>query len=142
MEKNLRSALFVFIIIIFVANLAGSFGLYWTWAWFDIPMHVLGGAWIALLGAYILGVRTKIVQFQELTPLARFIFILGFVAIVGIGWEIFEYLVDALFVSKSLILARPGDLFDSLKDLFDDLVGAGAMCVVLHYALWKRDGKE
>ncbi len=111
-----------FLLIIFVVHLAGNYYGWYLTTHLDIPMHIAGGAWVALFFFYLFGER-----FGYMLPesrLARFIFALGFVALVGIGWEFFEYLTE-VFVTHQLAFGcmEPNGLFDTLKDLFDDLIG-------------------
>ncbi|MBP6857967.1 MAG: hypothetical protein KBC11_02115 [Candidatus Pacebacteria bacterium] len=81
--------------------------------WFDIPMHILGGLFLALIfGATFF---KKIINFSKKEQL---VVILLFVLIVGIGWEVFEYGVQFLIKGKEL-----ANLPDSIKDLLMDLLG-------------------
>jgi hypothetical protein len=41
--------------VLLVAHSVAQYGfLYWTYRWIDIPMHFLGGVWVALLSVYVL----------------------------------------------------------------------------------------
>jgi uncharacterized membrane protein YwaF len=64
---------------------ATTFFLYWTYPWFDIPMHVLGGVVVALgfLTLFSRYVRGKCKKGLLLT--------FAVVLTVGILWEIFEF---------------------------------------------------
>ena len=78
-------------------------------------MHFLGGFWVGLLALYIFS-PTKI------SP-RIFLKLLLFVLIVGIGWEIFEMVVN------DVIAQNPFDLLDTTSDIFFDLAG-GALSIL------------
>ena len=90
--------------------------LYWYSAmrWFDIPMHILGGMFLALLAGALF--------FNSLISLSRLQIIvttLLFVLVVGLGWEAFEYVVQAFIKDSSQVVNIP----DSIKDILMDIVG-------------------
>ncbi len=105
------------IAFIFVATLATlnamalHFYWYWTLRWFDIPMHLLGGMWAATMAMWALTRRV-----HNYSPRSQVFFVLFFVLVVGIVWELFE----ALFLG---IYTEPGYLFDTAQDLLSDLCG-------------------
>ena len=112
------------LILILVAHYVGLVGnVYITYRWYDILMHIVGGAWVALLFFYLAG------RFN--LPLKNSFFwtliaVLGFVALVGILWEFYEYLTDVFILHKYGLGSAQSlwQAFDTLKDLFDDIIGA------------------
>ncbi|MEX2013811.1 MAG: hypothetical protein WD896_00450 [Parcubacteria group bacterium] len=86
---------------------AEAFYFYWTIWWFDTMMHLLAG----ICGGLIL------VRFTwPLAPLHRAVFVLVGVLVVGISWEVFEYVFD---------IANAIDYWsDTLIDLVADMTGA------------------
>jgi hypothetical protein len=90
--------------------------------WLDTPMHLIGGAWTALFAIYI---YNKYFDFQKNKLIFKLIVILSSVALVGVFWEFYEFIMDVIILKKYLFYNEPGYvLFDTLKDLFNDLVGA------------------
>jgi hypothetical protein len=90
--------------------------------WLDTPTHLIGGAWTALFAIYI---YNKYFDFQKNKLIFKLIVILSSVALVGIFWEFYEFIMDVIILKKYLFYNEPGYiLFDTLKDLFNDLVGA------------------
>lgn len=83
-------------------------------------MHIAGGAWVAL--AFFI-----VAQHGNILPGNRFaalLFTLGMVAIVGIAWEFYELFMDVTVFQKYALHATPGPIhFDTLKDLFNDMLG-------------------
>ncbi len=97
-----------------------SAGFYATYQWFDLLTHFLGGFIIGGLGLWILlktDFRTLFFR-KNNVPSAQILF-LGFAVavMVGIGWEIFEALIDP-FLSK-----EAGYIGDTALDLIADSAG-------------------
>jgi len=106
-----RLAISIFSIgVLILALHMRAIDLYWYWSfwWMDIMMHFLGGLLIGLI-ALLVSAHYKI-QIRRM-----FLATLGVVLIVGIGWEIFEY------VSGIFILEDPFP--DTFYDLVMDTVG-------------------
>jgi membrane associated rhomboid family serine protease len=87
--------------------------LYWKYLWLDMPMHVLGGI-CAALGYAILPFFHIHLPKQFVTLTAYLVFVL----LVGIGWELFEFVNDI-----SLANATENFITDTSMDLFLDLIG-------------------
>ena len=104
----LQAAVILVIGVVHVAALRWS--LYWHFIWLDLPMHFLGGAWVALISVWFLGLRHYRVRFFP---------ILFAVLLVGIGWEIFEHLAGVP-VEDNFVLDTSLDLF---MDLFGGICG-------------------
>jgi hypothetical protein len=97
---------------------ASTFYLYWTVWWFDNVMHFLGGLSIGLLslwGAYMSGFLGREARGRFRILLTVVISVL----VVGLGWEIFEYLFG---ISNPTL----GETYmkDTIYDLSFDLIGA------------------
>lgn len=78
-----------------------------------MPMHFLGGVGTLLLLTYIFYTFIKVpVSLKLLSLLA-----LG-ALLIGIGWEIFEYIMYTVFANQTFVLS------DTLSDIFFDIIGA------------------
>lgn len=97
------------------------FDWYFYFWWYDVIMHALGGlamgflactlwSWLNVQGANIWKAYA-----------AQLIFVLGFVAIIGIGWEWTEGLVDVVAL-PDMGMTQLG-LADTMLDLYFDLFG-------------------
>jgi hypothetical protein len=114
MSKRLLLSACVLIFFIWAINsLANMFYWYSAMWWFDIPMHILGGAFLSLLLGALFFKKLIHLNNREIM-----ITVLLGVVIVGAGWEIFEYVVQHLI--KGLPLAN---FPDSIKDMLMDIIG-------------------
>jgi len=123
MYTRLVASASIFGIGIFLINAAAS-AFYWyvTMPWFDMMMHILGGVFVALLGASFFFSRIRMLPTYEL-----FVTVLLFVFIIGLAWEYYEYIVQ--FYVKGVQLAH---LTDSISDIICDVVGGSiGTCFVI-----------
>lgn len=106
---------------------------------FDIPMHFAGGFAMAFLGAAVWHFLIERADVHGAGPLARyapvlvrFMFIIGFVALVGIAWEWFEYGCDRLFPTfvEQYRTAQP-NIGDTMADFFFDLLGGATAFFII-----------
>src|SRR3989338_10088082 len=120
-SKKLSQILVYFIFFILILNfLANTFHLYYSIWWFDALMHFLGGLWVALACLYLFPLQNSS---------ANSIFkILLLVLIVGVGWEVFEFVFYDSFASN------PFNPIDTISDVFFDL--SGGSCAILY--VWKK----
>lgn len=118
-RKNLLKRLALLILFIFAVNfLANKFFWYSSIWYLDMIMHFLGGLWVGLFAFYI---------FAPENIFPRLILkILLFVLFVGIGWEVYEILVDKVVTQNSF------NILDTSSDLFFDL--SGGLYAILY--LW------
>ena len=123
-SRHLTWALAALIIFIWAVNtLANQFHLYFFLWWFDIPMHIMGGLWVAL---------TSMVIYYHLGWIHRHDRSLSFVVtamlattlVIGIFWEVFEFSVE------HFVKLNDNGVFDTLKDLLDDMIGAALASVI------------
>ncbi len=100
--------------------LAHAFSLYWLYAWFDLPIHLLGGLWIGLFVLWIMRVcgvasPTKLVWGIAVSVL-----------VFGLGWEVVEY------TRKSVVEIHVGSPYaiDTLQDIIMNLAGGALACAI------------
>src|SRR3989344_6095465 len=96
---------------------------YFTYLWIDIPMHFVGGAWVAAFGYYFI-YRSKWAGRNKVSIPAwvAVIGLIGFTSIVGIFWEFFEFAFDYFVASRvsGIAMAQLG-IEDTMADLFFDM---------------------
>lgn len=112
-KKLLLSACFLVLFIWLVNTCANYFYWYSAMWWFDIPMHIMGGMFLGLLAGALFFNKICVLSKKE-----SLVTILLFVLIVGLGWEVFEYIVQA-FIKDAPLASIP----DSIKDMVMDLLG-------------------
>jgi hypothetical protein len=110
------------------------FTLIW---WFDMPMHFMGGFFVALVALWL--ARYTLLAKRILGRYRGNYILVGMVAafVVGIGWEVFEFSLQSITL---VTLATP---LDSLSDMFFDLAGgAAAILYVLDQLGSAREGEK
>ena len=112
--QALLFALFAASLMVVLHDVGTERAWYWTYQWFDIIMHLLGGFSLGLLAALLYGGVRRSVLFALVTVL-----------VLIIGWELFE----VLFVGTEV-----GDTWYGVKTMKDVVVGLGsAYAAVLVY---------
>jgi len=140
-SPKLILGLLIFILIFHIIASINSW--YWVYTWLDMPMHFLGGFWLATV---FITLNSKLkIQNSELSGLPNYlitiVITLGFVALIGVFWEFFEFGYDVLISSKGYFAATQQGTADTMSDLFFDLLG-GLMFLTIHkYFLKNNDAK-
>lgn len=116
-HRKLAIATLVLAIFIFVLNSIAmkKFWYFFIW-WFDMPMHALGGFFIAILTSSIL--LSPRFSKKKITRKKFFVMIMISVFSFGLIWEMFELSVEKLVQFADLV-----SLTDSVSDMFFDLAG-------------------
>jgi hypothetical protein len=122
--------------LLIVHVIAIAFNLYDKVQWIDSPMHFLGGVSVGLMGVGILFLYGEKNPKSSIPLFIKVIFVLGVVALVGIAWEWYEYLLDHVVFTRELIGLSQPSIADTLLDLFFDLLGGGV--VITAHELIKR----
>lgn len=109
-RKKLAKRLIYLIFFILVVNfLANKFYWYSAISYFDMFMHFLGGFWLGLFFLYLFPTKEN----YSIFILKMLLFIL----LIGVGWEVFEILVNDVLVKN------PFNYLDTISDIFFDLFG-------------------
>lgn len=114
--KFLLLALISTVVVAGINKIASMFYLYWTIGWFDNLVHFLGGFTIGLFFIWICFVSGVFSKNYPGRKKAILYSVVG-VLIVGIGWEIFEYVNGLTQSTESYSL-------DVAHDLISDILGA------------------
>ena len=120
MEKIFESWAFILFFLIFILTnfaLALYFKLYYLFWWLDIIHHFLGGIWLILFFNFLMK-RFRITLISERQRAALFLALIGLVALIGVGWEFFEFILNRYVMSIGFLGYE-----DTLSDLFFDLLG-------------------
>ncbi|MSR87615.1 MAG: hypothetical protein EXS69_00385 [Candidatus Zambryskibacteria bacterium] len=126
MKVKLLFYSFAAVVAVAIAHKLGMiFYLYWTTFWFDNFSHLLGGLSMGLFAFWIFRNLCDFKNPLSFRMLAMFIFFL--VIIIGVGWEVFEYIYD---------IADPqgGETYwqDTTYDLFADSLGAIIASIIIY----------
>jgi len=139
----------VFILFCLAHFVVGEIGeLYVKSKIFDSILHGLSGSMIAILGFSIIRLLNNSEKVDlKLNPLFVSIFVVCFTITVGVAWEFFEFLSDAITgsnmqryshsVTREPFLGRAA-LFDTMKDLLLDAGGAIIMAIISYVDLKKK----
>ncbi len=100
--------------------------------WLDIPMHLIGGMWVALLFVYLF--EKYLLKLEQVHFFRSLILALGFVALIGILWEFYEYLSDVYIykIHPLNLVFNPKNYPDTLSDIVNDLVGGTAVLSIIY----------
>lgn len=101
---------FVIALIGVVHVVALEYSLYWHYIWLDVPVHFLGGLWLALAGSWML-LRADM---KADVPV-----VFSIVITLSIAWEIFE-LAAGVPIEESFALDTAIDL---TMDVFGGILG-------------------
>lgn len=93
-------------------------------------LHFLGGAAMAMIFFNFWERRPEIYSFKK-NILINLVLVLGFVALTGILWELYEFSLDHIFFVERAFNrpAQPG-LSDTMADLVWDLIGGTALALL------------
>ena len=106
------------------------FGFY-EWSGLDIPMHLIGG-FVTAWSVARFHSRWQPKRGLGIKPaLALYVWFIGITAIIGILWEVYEFLLDPY-----VAMAMQPSVRDTVGDLVNDLVGSVVFCLVY----WKKKG--
>jgi len=113
-----------------------------------MPMHFLGGFWLAMVFLYFNpdfkidppGILRK--QNPKFIKLPNYLIVgimtLGFVILIGVLWEFFEFGYDVLISSKGYFAAAQQGVADTMSDLFFDLLGGLAFLIICKFYINKE----
>lgn len=126
--KHRRTSLIVLFILVALLGalqqLAFAYYLYWTLPWFDIVMHFLGG--IVVGGAYVWVVTYEMPE--RFKKLRTFFSVFCFALVVGVAWELFEYLIGIDREYTTAVWRT-----DTFIDLVMDVSGAALSYIVFNF---------
>lgn len=112
-----------------VHSVASINDLYRSMAWIDIPAHFLGGVVSAAMFYWFFQHKPSYFDTSRNFWITLTL-VLGWVSLVGIGWEFFEFSHDYVIAKYALDLRiLQFGLIDTLGDLLFDLLGGLALAI-------------
>ncbi len=113
--------------LLFCLHLAMVFlGFYKRHPWIDIPMHVLGGVFIAYSFSLTVTYFQERKILSELNILSRSVFLFALTSTAAVIWEFGEFALDFLFSTNT-----QASVEDTILDMFLGLVGGTALIIFL-----------
>lgn len=135
---------YLIIILLIILGLhvpAVLYDYYYDIWWFDIPMHILGGLLVGFLLFYFIEKNQELKQIFLKSKINTFTFsilTLGFIVLVGLFWEYYEFITDVLILKKYPYNLEPGYiLFDTLLDFLNDMIG-GLIALFIYLKVIKK----
>lgn len=134
---------FFWMTLLFVVNIVALLvGVYQRYPWFDVPMHFFGGYAVALLGIALYAWISERVALRATSKhysraaivLLEGLVVIGLVMIVGVAWEIWEFLMDQYAEG---VVGRFGASQHGMADTMGDFVNDGIGAVTA-WVLWRK----
>lgn len=119
---------FLSLVILAIHWHADTNALYFEYKWLDIPMHLLGGFVVALLGVSLYSLYPK-----KIDKAYFWVLILLFVLTIGSFWEIFELSMSVMYHVQTMNLTN---IIDTTSDLINDIIGGMAALYLTHKKHW------
>lgn len=123
MNRTYIPALLTLILLAVLHFLASAYSLYVRLPGYDIPMHIIGGAGLALSIYWIFVTFFKDIKVSILRVIILTI-------LIGISWELLEYYYDIAGAPLGTIRYY----LDTTKDILNDTVGA----LIAIYFLYRK----
>lgn len=119
LKQKLFIQQFMLVAIIAILHfLALQFYLYWTFWWFDIVTHFLGGLWVGLIILWFFFSSGYVYKNLSLVRSTKiFLITIASVIIIGVLWEVWEVLAELVFINEA------GYLLDTSLDIIMDILG-------------------
>lgn len=125
MNRNfsLYTSLCLVALLLFLHLLAIKFYFYWTLWWSDVLAHFLAGLAIAFAVYWVLFV-SKIFFKREIGLFKTLVIVCSILLVIGVAWEIFEYV-------NGFIDSQEGYILDTFNDLVLDVSGAASAVLIM-----------
>jgi hypothetical protein len=101
---------------------------YWTFWWYDIMMHFLGGFVVSGFGLWVF---VRVAPRPQVSLWHTILLSIGIGMSIGIGWELFEYF-------NGMYADQPGIVADTAGDLIMDFIGSAVSGLVVYFGLLRQ----
>ncbi|MDU6876737.1 hypothetical protein ACQX0N_04660 [Clostridium tepidum] len=138
LKMDLDKTLYLSIIIfIFTALYLGTLNNFYRYKWWDTMLHTVSGIIIGFFAIIILKKHSYNNSIYIYNKIFIFIFVLSFVALCGVIWEIYEFTIDSLFGLDMQGVIDTG-VTDTMVDLIADLIGSIISYIIHHFTYRKK----
>lgn len=117
--KQSVSAFLPMLVVFLIAQVAARYGLFGEYRWMSPLFHGIGGFATAWTICLVFAFGKKMFNWHISPSYLLFFCVLGMVVFIGVGWEVYELILDRYLGTTHL-----GDVYDTLEDLSMDVVGA------------------
>lgn len=136
--KNIHNKLLDFSLtfFIFLSLYLGTLNGFYRFPWWDTMLHFVSGILLGLLAIMLMNILNGNKNLKSYVD-AKFIFlyIISFVALSGVLWEIYEFTIDTIFHLDMQGVSFTG-VGDTMEDFIADLVG-GIIPALYGYNIFK-----
>ena len=131
-DRLLKITTTLVVVIAVINSFAVAYTWYWRIGWLDVVMHFLGGAWLGLLGLWVVyyagwGVGHAVCRWLGWRAQGLAVVACVGALFFGLAWEVAEYVYDVAYI------AVDGYVTDTIIDLIMDTLGALAAA----YVVWR-----
>ncbi|MDY0394518.1 hypothetical protein RWE15_08765 [Virgibacillus halophilus] len=112
-----------YIIFLFGSQYLGSIRGWYGFGWWDTFIHFISGGMLAFMAIALYERLVHRNAGDDISPGFVFLFILGFSALGGVLWEVYEFSCDQIFHTTM----QGGGNFDTMSDLIAGMVGS---CII------------
>jgi hypothetical protein len=140
----------IFVIFLYAAIILGeASNFYRTFPHWDTLLHTLSGVMLGAFGFSVIDILNKYSNgYVKLSPLFVAVFSFCFAVTLDTLWEILEFSMDFLmdlnmqqYMTRSgVILIGKDAVFDTMKDLIVDVLGALGVCVAGYFSKKRTAG--
>lgn len=128
-KKAVTMSVIIIWCILLLQGAASLWSLYWVLPWFDMLMHFLGGAWLALT---FFALISKKIEFVVTHTFLMFVVMIGGTLFFGFLWEVMEFFIDLVLGTNFFQPDLPDTMSDLTFDLLGGLVAFGIVRFILH----------
>jgi len=112
------------VFIFLVSKGIDAFGMYDLFPWIDIPMHLIGGFFVAWTVAQWIWFFSPH-AYTGMPRIFSHLLLIGIVAVVATMWEGYEFVHDVLFDTHMQV-----SVADTVGDLYNGIIGGGVYLVL------------
>lgn len=123
-----------YIIFLFGSQYLGSIREWYELGWWDTFIHFISGGMLAFTATALYEQLTHPDASDAIASWFVFLFILGFSALGGVLWEVYEFICDQVFQTTM----QGGGNFDTMTDLIAGMISS---CIIAGYVKFRTKAR-
>ena len=104
----------------------------------DRPMHVAGGAIVALFTGLAIFTERPLSPLRQLPWWALALILISFTMLVGVMWELYEFGWDHFVADRIGAIRAQPNIQDTMEDFLFDLMGGGVASILFLWGVRSR----